>query len=130
MTLIFIIIALAVDLISVDLDRFRRFEWFISLHYLLGQHLGNNKYWGGNIALLVLLSVPLLTLTFVLFLLSYWSSFAESIFIVFVLIYCVSPRKLLNQFDNYIVSLERDETDHSLLAQELMHENLKRLWDE
>ena len=124
MTLIFIIIALAVDLISADLDRFRKFNWFISLHYLLGEHFGNNKYWAGNLALLVLLSIPLFTLTFILFLLSYWSSFAESIFIVFVLIYCISPKKLLNQFDKYIISLEKNETDTSLLAQQLINKEI------
>ena len=124
MTLIFIIIALTVDLISVDLDRFRKFDWFISLHYFLGENFGNNKYWSGNLALLVLLSIPLLTLTFILFLLSHWSSLVESIFIVFVLIYCISPRKLLNQFDKYIISLEKNETDSSFLAQQLINKEI------
>ena len=72
MTLIFIIITLVIDLVSVDLDRFRKFEWFISLNHLLGERLGNNKFWDGNLALLGLLSIPLLILTFILFLLSHW----------------------------------------------------------
>jgi len=124
MTLIFIIITLAVDLVSVDLDRFRKFEWFLSLHHLLGERLGNNKYWDGNLALLGLLSIPLLALTFVLFLFSYWSSFAESVLIVAVLIYCISPKKLLSQLDKYIISLEKDETDASLLAQQLINKEI------
>ncbi len=123
MTLIFIIITLAVDLVSVDLDRFRKFEWFISLQHLLGERLSNNKYWNGNLALLGLLSIPLLMLTFALFLFSYWSSVAESILILSILIYCISPKRLLSQFDKYIVSVEKGETDTSL-AQQLISKEI------
>jgi len=121
MTLFLVIIALAVDLVSSDLERFRKFDWFIYLHNLLGERLGDNKYWDGNFALLGLLSIPLLILSFMLFLFSYWSSFVESILIVCVLIYCISPKELLSQFDKYIISIEKEDADASLLAQELIN---------
>ena len=123
MTLIFIIITLAVDLVSVDLDRFRKFEWFISLQHLLDERLGNNKYWDGNLALLGLLSIPLLMLTFALFLFSYWSSVAESILILSILVYCISPKRLISRFDKYIISVEKGETDTSL-AQQLISKEI------
>ena len=56
-----------------------------------------------------------------LFLFSYWSSFVESILIVCVLIYCISPKELLSQFDKYIISIEKEDADASLLAQELIN---------
>lgn len=56
-----------------------------------------------------------------LFLFSYWSSLVESIFIVCVLIYCISPKELLSQFDKYIISIEKEDADASLLAQELIN---------
>ena len=121
MTLFLVIIALAVDLVSGDLERFRKFDWFIYLRNLLDESLGNNKYWDGNFALLGLLSIPLLILSFMLFLFSYWSSLVESIFIVCVLIYCISPKELLSQFDKYIISIEKEDADASLLAQELIN---------
>ena len=121
MTLFLVIIALAVDLVSGDLERYRKFDWFIYLRNLLDERLGNNKYWDGNFALLGLLSIPLLILSFMLFLFSYWSSLVESIFIVCVLIYCISPKELLSQFDKYIISIEKEDADASLLAQELIN---------
>ena len=121
MTLFLVIIALAVDLVSGDLERYRKFDWFIYLRNLLDERLGNNKYWDGNFSLLGLLSIPLLILSFMLFLFSYWSSLVESIFIVCVLIYCISPKELLSQFDKYIISIEKEDADASLLAQELIN---------
>ena len=121
MTLFLVIIALAVDLVSGDLERYRKFDWFIYLRNLLDERLGNNKYWDGNFSLLGLLSIPLLILSFMLFLFSYWSSLVESILIVCVLIYCISPKELLSQFDKYIISIEKEDADASLLAQELIN---------
>ena len=48
-------------------------------------------------------------------------SLVESIFIVCVLIYCISPKELLSQFDKYIISIEKEDADASLLAQELIN---------
>ena len=124
MTLIFLLIALVVDLISADLERFRKFDWFISLHHLLGERFDGNKYWDGNLALLGLLFIPLLILYFILFVFSHWSFFVESIFIVSVLVYCISPKKLLSQFDKYIISIEKGEADAPLLAQGLINKEI------
>ena len=56
MTLIFILIALAADLLSVDLERLRKFDWLMSLYNSLNQRFVDNEYWDGNLGLLFLLS--------------------------------------------------------------------------
>lgn len=122
-TLIFVLISLAVDILSTDLERFRKFDWFISLHRLLSERFVNNKYWDGNFGLLGLLLIPLLILSLVLFLFGLWSEIAEFILIVSVLVYCISPKKLLSQFDKYIISVEKEENSSSL-AQELINKEI------
>ena len=129
MTLIFILIALAADLLSVDLERLRKFDWLMSLYNSLNQRFVDNEYWDGNLGLLFLLSIPLLILTLALFLFSHWSFFAEAILSIFVLIYCIGPKKILNKFDKYIISIEKGETDAPSLARELITEEFENSSD-
>ena len=124
MTLVFVLITLAIDLISIDLERFRKFNWFISLYHLSDRRFMNNKYWDGNFGLLGLLAVPILSLSLIIFILGYWSSFAEAILVISILIYCISPKKLLSQFDKYIISIEKEEADASVLAQQLINKEI------
>lgn len=124
MTLVFVLITLAIDLISIDLERFRKFNWFISLYHLSDRRFMNNKYWDGNFGLLGLLAIPILSLSLIIFILGYWSSFAEAILVISILIYCISPKKLLSQFDKYIISIEKEEADASVLAQQLINKEI------
>jgi membrane protein required for beta-lactamase induction len=84
----------------------------------------NNKYWDGNFGLLGLLAIPILSLSLIIFILNYWSSFAEAILVISILIYCISPKKLLSQFDKYIISIEKEEADASVLAQQLINKEI------
>ena len=129
MTLIFILIALAVDLLSVDLERLRKFDWLMSLYDSLNQRFVDNKYWDGNLGLLFLLSIPLLILTLILFLFSHWSIVAEAILSIIVLIYCIGAKKILSQFDKYIISIEKGEADAPSLARELINEEFENSSD-
>ena len=70
MILIIILLALALDFFLGNLDRFRQFNWFISLHYILEKRFSHLKFWDGSFGLLGLVAIPLLTLLSLLCLLN------------------------------------------------------------
>ena len=124
MTLIFIFITLVIDFIAVDLERFRRFNWFISLYRLLNNNYINNKFWDSSYGLLALLSIPIVLFSLVLFLLSFFPPIIEAIFILFILVYCIAPKRIFNQFNNYIISIEKDDVDTAIDAELLINKDI------
>jgi membrane protein required for beta-lactamase induction len=121
MTLIFILIALGFDFFLGNLERFRNYDWIISLYYFLEKRLAHYKYWDGNLGLLGLLAIPVLILLMILATLDHWSSILEGIFTLLVLIYCLSPEALDNRLDQYITAIDEDDADStSSLTEQLV----------
>jgi membrane protein required for beta-lactamase induction len=122
MTLIFILIALGFDFFLGNLERFRNYDWIISLYYFLEKRLAHYKYWDGNLGLLGLLAIPVLILLMILAALDHWSSILEGVFTLLVLIYCLSPEALDNRLDQYITAIDEDDSDNvSSLAENLVN---------
>ena len=103
MTLIYIFITLVIDFIAVDLERFRKFNWFISLYESLNSNYGNNKYWDSGLGLIVLLAIPVAALSLFLFVLSFLHIAIEIFFVISVLLYCMAPRKIFDQINDSII---------------------------
>ena len=125
MTVITILLALFIDYFIAGLTRFRRFDWFISLYHQLVKWFASCRYRNGTLALVGLLSLPLL----VVFLLSElaWSYgwYVNVIFSLLVLLYCLEPNDLACQLDTWIDAVERKDTDSaSELAGKLLYEYL------
>ena len=99
MTLIVILIALGLDFFLGGLERFRNFNWCISLYYGLEKRLAQYKFWDGVLGLLIVLSVALSGLIVVLTLSSSWSWIVDVIISLLVLIYCLAPEDLDNRLD-------------------------------
>jgi membrane protein required for beta-lactamase induction len=125
MTLIIILIALGLDFFLGGLERYRKFNWFISLHYWLEKRFAHNRYWDGTLGLLSLLSISILGLLIVLFLLDYWSWIAEAVMTLLILIYCLAPEDLDNRLDEYITAVEEEDTGKAAsLTDELINETV------
>lgn len=125
MTLIIILIALGLDFFLGGLERYRKFNWFISLYYWFEKRVAHYKYWDGTLGLLGLLSIPLLGLLVVMFLLNYWSWIAEAVFTLLVLIYCLAPEDLDNRLDQYITAVEGEDTSTAAsLTDKLINETV------
>lgn len=121
MTLIFILIALGLDFFLGGLERFRNYNWFISLFYLLEKRLAHYKYWDGSIGLLALLAIPVLGLFIIISALDHWSSILEAFFVLLVLIYCLAPEALDDRLDHFISAIDEADTDSiSSLSDELI----------
>ncbi len=125
MTLIIILIALGLDYFLGGLEPYRKFNWFISLHYSLEKRLAHYKYWDSTLSLLGLLSIAILGLLVVMFLLDYWSWIAETVFTLLVLIYCLAPENLDNQLDQYITAVEKEDASVAAsLTEKLINETV------
>jgi len=125
MTLIIILIALGLDYFLGGLEPYRKFSWFISLHYSLEKRLAHYKYWDSTLSLLGLLSIAILGLLVVMFLLDYWSWIAETVFTLLVLIYCLAPENLDNQLDQYITAVEKEDASVAAsLTEKLINETV------
>jgi membrane protein required for beta-lactamase induction len=123
MTLIIILIALALDFFLGGLERFRNFNWFISLFYYLEKRLAQYKYWDGSFGILIVLSIALSGFLIVLCLTESW--IVESIIGLLVLIYCLKPEDLDNRLDEYITAVDEDDTSKvSALTEELINETV------
>jgi len=121
MTLIFILIALGLDFFLANLERYRNYSWFTALFYFLEKRLAHYKYWDGSLGLLGLLTIPVLALFLIISALNYWSSIAEGVFTLVVLIYCLAPETLDDRLDQYITAVEDDDADNiSSLTDELI----------
>ncbi|GEM_PF-731859 len=125
MTLIVILIALGLDFFLGGLERFRNFNWCISLYYGLEKRLAQYKFWDGVLGLLIVLSVALSGLIVVLTLSSSWSWIVDVIISLLVLIYCLAPEDLDNRLDEYITAVEENDVDAAAsLAENLVDESL------
>ena len=125
MTLIIILIALSLDFFLGGLERFRNFNWCISLYYGLEKRLAQYKFWDGVLGLLIVLSVALSGLIVVLTLSSSWSWIVDVIISLLVLIYCLAPEDLDNRLDEYITAVEENDVDAAAsLAENLVDESL------
>ena len=111
MTLIYIFITLVIDFIAVDLERFRKFNWFITLYESLNSNYGNNKYWDSGLGLIVLLAIPVAALSLFLFILSFLHIAIEIFFVISVLLYCMAPRKIFDQINDSIIAAGHEESD-------------------
>ena len=109
MTLIIILIALGIDYFLGGLERFRKYDWFISLYYGLEKRLAHYKYWDGTFGLLGLLSICIISLLIVMYFLNYWSWIAEAVFTLFVFIFCLVPENLNSKLDQYITAVDDDD---------------------
>jgi membrane protein required for beta-lactamase induction len=125
MTLIFILIALGFDFFLGNLERYRNYDWIISLYHFLEKRLALYKYWDGSLGLLGLLAIPVLVLLLIVAALDHWSSIAEGIFVLLVLIYCLAPESLDNRLDQYITAIDEDDEDSvSSLTEKLVDVDL------
>ena len=112
MTLIFILIALGLDYFLGKLQPFRNYEWVPALYYSLEKKISHYRYWDGTIGLLGLLLIPILLLLSVMYILDQWSWFAETLFTLLVLIYCLAPEELDNRLDDYITAIDEDDSEN------------------
>lgn len=125
MTLIFILIALGLDFFLGNLERYRNYDWIISVYYFLEKHLTNYKYWDGSFGLLGLLAIPVTGLLLIICTLDHWSLIFEGIFTLLVLIYCLAPEAIDNRLDQYITAVaEDDEESQSSLIEKLVNVDL------
>ncbi len=125
MTLIVILIAISLDFFLGGLERFRNFNWCISLYYWLEKRLAQYKFWDGTFGLLILLSVALSGLIIVLCLASSLSWIVEIVISLIVLIYCLAPEDLDNRLDKYITAVDEDNVAAvTELAEDLIDETL------
>jgi membrane protein required for beta-lactamase induction len=125
MPLIFILIALGFDFFLGNLERYRNYDWIISLYHFLEKRLALYKYWDGSLGLLGLLAIPVLVLLLIVAALDHWSSIAEGIFVLLVLIYCLAPESLDNRLDQYITAIDEDDEDSvSSLTEKLVDVDL------
>ncbi|MFT5396062.1 MAG: membrane protein required for beta-lactamase induction [Gammaproteobacteria bacterium] len=106
MILIVILIALSLDFFLGGLERFRNFNWCISLYYRLEKRLAQYKFWDGTFGLLLVLSVALSALIIVLCLASSLPWIVEIVVSLIVLIYCLAPEDLDNRLDKYITAVD------------------------
>lgn len=129
MTLIVILIALSLDFFLGGLERFRNFNWCISLYYGLEKRLAQYTFWDGTFGLLIVLSVALSGLIIVLCLASSLPWIVEIVISLAVLIYCLAPEDLDNRLDEYISAVDEDNvaavtesaeglTDETLLSED------------
>ncbi len=125
MPLIFILIALGFDFFLGNLERYRNYDWIISLYHFLEKRLALYKYWDGSLGLLGLLAIPVLVLLLIVAALDHWSSIAEGIFVLLVLIYCLAPESLDNRLDQYITAIDEDDEESvSSLTEKLVDVDL------
>ncbi len=125
MTLIVILIALSLDFFLGGLERYRNFNWCISLYYWLEKRLAQYKFWDGTFGLLIVLSLALSGLIIVLCLACSLPWFVEIVISLIVLIYCLAPEDLDNRLDEYITAVDEDNVGAvSELAEELIDETL------
>jgi len=121
MTLIFILIALGLDFFLGGLERFRNYNWFISLFYVLEKRLAHYKFWDGTLGLIALLTIPVLALFLIISTLDHWSTILEAFFVLLVLIYCLAPEALDDRLDHFISAIDEEDTDSvSALSDELI----------
>jgi membrane protein required for beta-lactamase induction len=125
MTLIFILIALGLDFFLGGLERFRNYNWFTALFYILEKRLGQYKFWDGSFGLLLLLALPILGLILIVSVLDNWSSILEGVFTLLILIYCLAPEALDNRLDNFITAIDEGDAENiSTLSDELIDVNV------
>jgi membrane protein required for beta-lactamase induction len=129
MTLIVILIALSLDFFLGGLERYRNFNWCISLYYGLEKRLAQYKFWDGTFGLLIVLSVALTVLIIVLCLASSLPWIVEIVISLIVLIYCLAPEDLDNRLDKYITAVDEGnvgavtESAESLIDETLLSED-------
>lgn len=129
MTLIVILIALSLDFFLGGLERYRNFNWCISLYYGLEKRLAQYKFWDGTFGLLIVLSVALSGLIIVLCLACSLPWIVEIVISLIVLIYCLAPEDLDNRLDEYITAVDEDnvgvvtELSEDLIDETLLSEN-------
>ena len=129
MTLIVILISVSLDFFLGGLERFRNFNWCISLYYCLEKRLAQYKFWDGTFGLLIVLSAALSGLIIVLFLASSLPWIVEIVISLIVLIYCLAPENLDNRLDEYITAVDEDNVDavneiaEGLIDETLLSEN-------
>ena len=128
MTLIFLLIALGLDYFLGSLEKFRQSRFSVWLYYQLEKQFSHNQYWDGVIGLLSLMALPVLTVIILGVVFDHWSWFAEVLFTLIVLIYCLAPEKLDDQLDNYITAIDREDANtEASLSEEIIN---KRYVDE
>jgi len=125
MTLIVILIALSLDFFLGGLERFRNFNWCISLYYCLEKRLAQYKTWDGTFGLLIVLSVALSGLIIVLCLPCSLPWIVKIVISLVVLIYCLAPEALDNRLDEYITAVDENNVDAvATLTEDLIDETL------
>lgn len=123
MTLIVILIALSLDFFLGGLERFRNFNWCITLFYWLEKRLAQYKFWDGTFGLLIVLTIALSGLVLVLTLSCSLPWVVEIIISLIVLIYCLAPEALDNRLDEYITAVDENNVGVTAeLAEELIDE--------
>ncbi len=125
MTLIFILVALGLDFFLGGLERFRNYNWFISLFYVLEKRLAHYKFWDGSFGLIVLLSLPVLGMYLLICVLDHWSGILEGLFTLVVLIYCLAPEALDNRLDYFVSAIDENDADSiNLLSDEIINDSV------
>ena len=125
MTLIFILIALGLDFFLGGLERFRNYNWFTSLFYLLEKRLAHYKIWDGSFGLLLVLAIPVSGLIILACVLNHWSVILEGVLTLLILIYCLAPEALDDRLDNFITAIDEGDAENiSTLSDELIDVNV------
>ncbi len=117
MTLIVVLIGLAIEHFIGVTDEIRRLSWFDGYINWLERQLSRQVYWDGPLGVIITLAVPLLIL-----LLLQWVVLAVfpplmMLFALAVLLYCLGPRYLNPQIEEYIEAVQlSDFTQAEYLA--------------
>ncbi|MEO7601061.1 MAG: regulatory signaling modulator protein AmpE [Gammaproteobacteria bacterium] len=123
MILIAILISLGVEKFFIQIQDFRRFDWFIDLARRLRTGLGRSG--NGAIGVLLVVGLPVLGVGLVYYLLDELFTPLGFLFAVFVLIFSLGPRNLDEQVQAYIHAREAGDNDAvQRSATGILHEDI------
>ncbi|MEW5757795.1 MAG: regulatory signaling modulator protein AmpE [Pseudomonadota bacterium] len=106
MNLIIILISIAIDKFSRDIQNLRRFEWFRRYQRQCLAMLPQD--WSGTLRLVLLLALPLILLELILAALP---GLFDFLLAVAVLVLCLGPRDLTEQVQEYLDACEREDQE-------------------
>ena len=106
MTLIVILIGMAIEHFIGVADEIRRLSWFNAYAGWLERQFSRQVYWDGPLGVIITLAVPLLALLLLQWIIYAVFPPAVMLFALAVLLYCLGPRYLNPQLEEYIDAVQ------------------------
>jgi AmpE protein len=111
MTLIVILIGMAIEHFIGVADEIRRLAWFDGYANWLERQYAGKNFWDGPAGVIATLAGPLLLVLFLEWIFTALFYPAVMIFYLLVLLYCLGPRYLNPQLDEYIEAVRTRDND-------------------